>query len=111
MKGKKEFLSSVSHSPFDKDKVVPLSTLSDEGLVVSTSVVPLKPSLDRVMGEESFTTSSVYSRTFFTGKGAPVEAGSRVSIWVSDFSAPFEETAETCPLWIPLDPTSTSAPP
>ena len=64
-----------------------------------------------VMGEESFTTSSVYGRTIFPGKGAAVEAGFRVSIRVSDFSAPFEETAETCPLWTPLDPTSTSAPP
>ena len=42
------------------------------------------------MGEESFTTSSVYGRTFLTGMGAPVEAGSAMSIQVSDFSAPFE---------------------
>ena len=66
-----------------------MSTPSDEALVVSTSFVPPKPSLDRMMGEESFTTSSVYGRTFFPAKGAPVEVGSRVSIWVSYFSAPF----------------------
>ena len=40
-----------------------LSTLSDDALVVSSSIVPLKPSSDRVMGEESFTMPSVY-RTF-----------------------------------------------
>ena len=86
-----------------------LSTLSDDALVVSSSIVPLKPSSDRVMGEESFTTSPVYGRTFLTGTGAPVEAGSGMSIQVSDFSAPFEKT-ETCPLWTSLDPTSTSVP-
>ena len=47
------------------------------------------PSLDSVIGEESFTTSSsVYCRTFFPGKGAPVQTGSRVPIRVSDFSPP-----------------------
>ena len=53
------------------------------------------------MAEESFITSSVYGRTFFPGKAAPAKAGFRVPIWVSNFSAPFEETAETCLLGSP----------
>ena len=71
--------------------------------------MPLKPSLDKMMGLEPFTKSSVYGRTFFPGNGASVEAGSRVSIWVSDFSAPLEEAIETYPLSTLLDPTSNSA--
>ena len=65
-----------------------------------------------MIGEESFTTSSsVYGRTFSPGKEAPIETGSRMSIQVFDFSAPFEETAETCSFWTPSDPASTLAPP
>ena len=51
----------------------------------------------------------MYTRTLLPGKGAPVEAGSRFSIWVSDFPAAFSETTEAYSLWKPSDPTSTSA--